>query len=300
MDLDDLHLAVVIAREGSLAAASVELGISQPTLSKAVARLERATGVKLFERQARGMRPTELGQAFLDRARAIDLAAADLHAAMRDLRQARNGVLSFGLGHGVPDRWLLPVVHPLVANGVHVDLSGGMTDSLLRAVAQGALAFAVVGLGRAPGGTLTWQPLRDDPMLPLAPQGHAFAQALRDPSWRQLAQARWIVPASGTSAFAEFERNFADHGLEAPQPCVASRSSQLELSLATALDALVLVPRSVADEPAVRAAFAAITPPGGWRSPRRLAIVHRRAGYLSPAAKQAIGLLRDSVEAARR
>lgn len=295
MDLNDLHLAVVIAEEGGLTAASARLGITPPTLSKAVARLERATKVKLFERLARGMRPTELGQAFLERARPIDLATGDLHAALRDLRQGRSGMLRWGVGQGVPDRWIVPVASALAADGVRLVLSGGMADAMLRGVTNGELEFALVGLSAAPEPPLTWQPLCDDPMAPLAPVDHAFARARRPPSWPQLAQARWIVPARGTSTFTEFERNFAEQGLAAPEPWVASHSSQRELSLAGALDAMVLVPRSVIEEPGLASHFIAVIPPGGWRSGRRLAVVRRRGAYLSTAAEHAIARLQDLV-----
>jgi LysR family transcriptional regulator, regulator of abg operon len=297
MNLDDIHLAIVIAREGSLTAASARLGITPPTLSKAVARLERATKVQLFERLARGMRPTELGQAFLDRARSIDLAAGDLHAALRDLRQARAGVLRCGFGQGVPDRWVLPMATALAGDGVRLDLTGGMTDLLMRSIGLGELEFAVLGLAAAPPEGYAWQPLLDDPMQPLAPNGHALARGRRAASWSQLAQARWIVPASGTSSHAEFERNFAAQGLATPAPLVASRSSQRELPLALALDALVLVPRSLLKEPGVQAQFARVAPPGGWQSERRLGIVSRAGGYLSPTAQRAMALLQQAVAA---
>ena len=297
MNLDDLHLAIVIAREGSLTAASARLGITPPTLSKAVARLERATKVQLFERLARGMRPTELGQAFLDRARSIDLAAGDLHAALRDLRQARAGVLRCGFGQGVPDRWILPMATALAGDGVRLDLTGGMTDLLMRSIGLGELEFAVLGLAAAPPEGYAWQPLLDDPMQPLAPNGHALARGRRVAGWSQLAQARWIVPASGTSSHAEFERNFAAQGLATPAPLVASRSSQRELPLALVLDALVLVPRSLRKEPDVQAQFALVTPAGGWQSERRLGIVSRAGGYLSPTARRAMALLQQAVEA---
>lgn len=298
MDLNDLHLAVVIAEEGSLTAASARLGITPPTLSKAVARLERATRVRLFERLARGMRPTELGQAFLDRVRPIDLAAGDLHAALRDLRQARSGRLRWGVGQGVPDRWVVPVARALVADGLQLVLSGGMTDAMLRGVTAGELEFVLLGLAAAPEPPLDWQPLCDDPMAPLAPIGHPFARARRAPTWAQLAQAQWIVPARGTSTFTEFERNFTEQGLAPPQPCVASRSSQRELSLASALGALVLVPRSVIEEPALKERFFAVAPPGGWHSNRRLTVVRRRGAYLSPAAERAIGQLQELIAGA--
>ena len=292
MDLNDLHLAVVIAREGGLSAASARLGISPGTLSKAVARLERATKVKLFERLARGMRPTELGQAFLKWAQRIDLDASDLYAQMRDLRQARAGVLRCGIGDGVPDQWVLPVLTVLAERGVSLDLSGGMTDSLTRGVATGELEFALLGLHREPGDALAWEAVRDDPMVPMAPAGHPLTLAKRGVAWKQLAQARWILMARGTSTRAEFEANFRVHGLEPPEPLITTRSSQRELALMHALGALMPLPRSILKAAPI-AGLAPVRIVGGWQSARRLGIVRRANGYLSPLAAQAIEALKD-------
>ncbi|MCL4696338.1 MAG: hypothetical protein KJ023_04640 [Burkholderiaceae bacterium] len=79
------------------------------------------------------------------------------------------------------------------------------------------------------------------------------------------------------------------------QPLVMSAATQREALLATTLNALLLLPKSKLDEPAVRSAFVPVSPPGGWQSPRRVGFVTRKGGYLSPSAQQAMKLLRRSV-----
>jgi DNA-binding transcriptional LysR family regulator len=294
MNLNDLHMAVVVGREGSLSAAAVRLGVAPGTLSKALARLERATRVRLFERLARGMRPTEMGLAFLARAQRMDLDAADLYAQLRDLRQGRLGLLRLGLGQGIPDRWVEPVARTLVQRGVRLELMGGITDSLARAVGVGELELAVIGLAAAPGGGLAWQRLRDDPMQPMAPPGHPLVEAGRAVRWSDLAAAAWIVPARGTATWAEFERNFERNGLVAPEPVVTSRSSGRERVLAEALGALMLVPRSTRQAGTDLASGLVPVPVSpAWASARGVGVVHRAGGYLSPAAELAIRLLRE-------
>jgi DNA-binding transcriptional LysR family regulator len=56
---------------GSLSAAARELGLAQPTLSKAVAALERELRVRLLERTTTRLAPTEAGLRFLEHARRI-------------------------------------------------------------------------------------------------------------------------------------------------------------------------------------------------------------------------------------
>lgn len=296
MNLDDLHLALVIAQEGGLTGASARLGITPGTLSKAVTRLERAVKVRLFERLPRGMRPTEYGRAFLKRAQHIDLHASDLYAELRDLRQTRTGMLRCGIGDGVPHRWVRVMALSLIERGVNLDLSGGMTDSLTRAVAAGELEFAVIGLRRTPENALGWEPLIDDPMVPMAPAAHPLARTKGAISWDRLAQARWITMARGTSTRTEFEANFRARGLEPPEPVLTSRSSQREVMLMHSLDALMLVPRSIMSNAQIREPLTAIEPEGGWQSSRRLGIVRRNGGYLGPSAMRAIEALKESFQ----
>jgi len=50
MALNKLEYFVSLAREGSFAKAARGLGISQPTLSRAIAALEKDLGAALFDR----------------------------------------------------------------------------------------------------------------------------------------------------------------------------------------------------------------------------------------------------------
>jgi LysR family transcriptional regulator, transcriptional activator of nhaA len=51
----------MVAREGSIAAATGRLGVTQPAISSQIARLERSLGVKLFEKSGRGLALTPAG-----------------------------------------------------------------------------------------------------------------------------------------------------------------------------------------------------------------------------------------------
>jgi molybdenum-dependent DNA-binding transcriptional regulator ModE len=68
LTLRDLHLFVTVARQGSMAKAATQLGISQPSVSEVIADLERALDARLFDRRPRGVEPTLYGQALLKRA----------------------------------------------------------------------------------------------------------------------------------------------------------------------------------------------------------------------------------------
>src|SRR5271154_5315185 len=70
MELRHLRYFIAVAEEGSFSdAAERRLHTAQPSLSRQIRELEVEVGVKLLERQARGVALTAAGRVFLDRAR---------------------------------------------------------------------------------------------------------------------------------------------------------------------------------------------------------------------------------------
>lgn len=64
--LRDLHILQALAQSGSMGRAAKQLAISQPVVSKTIADMERALGVRLFDRTSQGVEPTTYGRALLN------------------------------------------------------------------------------------------------------------------------------------------------------------------------------------------------------------------------------------------
>ncbi|OKI10086.1 hypothetical protein A6A06_05630 [Streptomyces sp. CB02923] len=107
METRELSYFVTVAEELHFARAAERLGISQPPLSRAIARLERRIGAELFHRTSRRVELTPAGEIFLSDARAV-LDAVD--TAARRARQA-----------GRADR-LVVAVRPGTATGMLADV----------------------------------------------------------------------------------------------------------------------------------------------------------------------------------
>lgn len=72
MDRIELMRAFVrVVETGSLSRASKDLKTTQPTVSKWMQRLEKSVGVRLLQRNTRGIRLTESGETYFDQARRI-------------------------------------------------------------------------------------------------------------------------------------------------------------------------------------------------------------------------------------
>src|ERR1700730_1461036 len=83
MERQQLRYFCAIADTGSFSRAAQKTHVSQPSLSQQIRKLEDELGTRLFDRLGRTVELTELGRAFLPRARAV----------LRELETARNDVV---------------------------------------------------------------------------------------------------------------------------------------------------------------------------------------------------------------
>ncbi|MET7753643.1 LysR family transcriptional regulator [Streptomyces sp. NPDC005389] len=146
MELEVRHLRALcaIADTGSLHKAARQLGMSQPSLTTQLRRIENSLGAELFSRGRTGCRPTPLGRSLLSRARPL---VADMAALVTETRAAaRTDGLGLRVGstasRALPG-WLRRLRQRLPGTdiGLRMDVSA---NALLRSVAAGQLDVAFV------------------------------------------------------------------------------------------------------------------------------------------------------------
>jgi DNA-binding transcriptional LysR family regulator len=82
LKLHDLHVLLTVAQAGSMLQAAQRLNTSQPAVSRSIAELEHALGVRLLDRSRQGVEPTIFGRALLDCGTAV---FDDLRQGMKNL-----------------------------------------------------------------------------------------------------------------------------------------------------------------------------------------------------------------------
>ncbi|MCS4485184.1 LysR substrate-binding domain-containing protein [Gleimia sp. 6138-11-ORH1] len=97
MNIRDLHYFITLVDERSFTKAAQRCGVSQPTLSTQIRKLEEKIGATLVERTSQGIIITPVGQEILDYARGIiEKAEAIQHFAER-ARDPHSGTFTLGL-----------------------------------------------------------------------------------------------------------------------------------------------------------------------------------------------------------
>ncbi|MEU6145621.1 LysR family transcriptional regulator [Streptomyces sp. NPDC047081] len=97
MTIIQINYFLAAVEAGSLTQAAEDLGISQPTLSEQIRKLEQGLGVALFTRAKQGLTLTEAGHRFLPHARKV---SRDYEAAMDSIagiRAHEEGTVAFGM-----------------------------------------------------------------------------------------------------------------------------------------------------------------------------------------------------------
>ncbi|MFB7719994.1 LysR family transcriptional regulator [Nocardia sp. NPDC056100] len=173
VDFADLEYVVAVADELSFTRAAARLGITQPPLSRAIAKLERRLGVRLFERTSRAVTPTDAGFTFAADGRAI-LAAT--RAAVERVRSSdASRPLSLAVRPAIGSGLLHDILARTEGLALPIPIRVHLTRSPARAVLNGDADAALSCLTTAPA-PLHTEELIEQPTVALLPRNHPLAQ----------------------------------------------------------------------------------------------------------------------------
>lgn len=99
-----LRYFLAVVDHGTFSRAAAQCGVSQPTLSVGIAKLERLLGHLLFERTNRRVEVTDAGARLVTHARRIEAEFAEAERTVRDDPPAR--LVRFGIAPSLPASWI--------------------------------------------------------------------------------------------------------------------------------------------------------------------------------------------------
>jgi DNA-binding transcriptional LysR family regulator len=250
LKLRDLHVFLTVAQRGSMAKAAAELGVSQPVVSAVIADLEHAVGVRLFERSARGVEPTQYGDALLrGSAIAFDELKQTIHQ-IEFLADPAAGELKIGCPETVAA--ILPPIFERIHQrhpGIVFHVSDVATPTVeLPQLRDRTLDLAVIRT-RWPLPPhvvdLNVEELFDDETVVVAGAGSRWARS-RKINLAELVDGKWILPPADTTNSIVVMEAFRARGLDLPQISFVTYSVTLRTSLLSKSDYLSVLPRSMA------------------------------------------------------
>jgi DNA-binding transcriptional LysR family regulator len=292
MDVENrsLRYAVTLAQYGNFARAAKALHLSQPALSRAIQSLEATLGARLFDRHAKGVRATAVGEEFVARARSILGEVDDLLRISRDLSRGVIGRIDVGAGPFQSRLLVEPALHALLCDRARLDVQLRVRSprALLEALRAEEIDVFVaaneVALGQP---DLEQIPLGEQPLVLFVRPGHPL---LRDApvTWAQVF-AHPVAVSAGPEIRTSWVRS---------ERCRAENAAGLVLAddvgllrnLVEAGDAVGCEPLAMAAPEITSGRFAALAL-DGVLPPLAPAVVWHRDRPLSPPAQALVSAI---------
>ncbi len=174
MEIHQLRYFVAVAETGGFTRAAEREGVTQPSLSEQVIKLEKNLRRRLFDRIGRKVVLTDAGRDLFGRAQAILAALDEAERAVRDA--AEGGRLRVGAIPTVAPFLLPDAVKRFRAGhpAVHLHLTEERTEPLLALLLGGDLDVGVMALP-VRDDHLHAEPLFAEPLVVAIPAGHKLA-----------------------------------------------------------------------------------------------------------------------------
>lgn len=295
MEVDELRTFLVIAETGGFSRAGQRLHRSQPAISRRIGLLEQELGAPLFERIRGRVRLTEAGRTFLPHAEAAMAALKDGRDAVRGLASAARGAVSLALVGTLADTQIVDVLRRFARRqkDVRLELRTASSAEVTDLVRRGE---ATLGLRYFAGNRsdLVERNVGSEAMLVVAAADHPLAgRRVHDP--QTLAGERWVgfppSPGDRDSSGHVLARQLVRAGLDgADLTLIDSLTAQKRL--AQAGFGVALVPECSVRDEMRRGVLVALDVPS-MRTTIPITVLHRRTGYLSPAAQALLALLTE-------
>jgi LysR family transcriptional regulator of abg operon len=225
MKLNHLRDAVAVAECGSFRAAARQLGIAQSALSRSIHDLEHCLGAVLFQRGAKGVMLTTVGERFIGRANAIQNEVRRAQEEVSQLQGKASGRVHVALSN-VPHLALLPYALPKFREK-YPNVQLQIRDALFRMI-EGELRGRVLDcyIGPIPeamgSDDLIAEKLFDNTRVILGRKGHPLANAR---SLRDLVNAQWLTTSITYQAEEELGPLFSGYNLPSPRIAMQAHSA---------------------------------------------------------------------------
>lgn len=307
IDLRLLQYAVVLARHRHFGRAASVLGISQPTLSRNIAALEKQVGVRVFERSRRDVVATPAGDDFLKMADELVSRAEAIANRLQMVRDGVGGRLRVASGTYVHDIAVLPAAAEMIRDSptLRLELLEREWTAVLGMLMIDQVDFAVFdvsALARLPA--LRVESLGKVSGVYFCRAGHpALSRRSLQPA--DLGTCPFVMPALSQRHVGMIDHVDTGMTVDAATggliPSIAVSSFRNAREIVERTDAISLGHRSQLRDGIASGRLAELTLPWVKKLPTvEMGVAYKRDRTLPPAARTFIALVRKHMRAASR
>ena len=295
MELRDIEYFAVVADHGNVRRAAEALDLSPPALSMSLRRLEAAVGAKLVMRTPKGVELTPVGSALLAQVRRIRLTLEDVKREAADLGQGRAGLLRVASSPAVGEE--LPAAYVALskeAPDLKLQIVTADNDVSVPMLLKGELDLVFNYIPDTPRPALAHERLYDDIVVVCASARHRLAR-LKRVDMTDLVQERWAVSSSNLLNVRWLCKAFQERSLPPPRITLEARSVHLRLQAMASSSLLGYLSRRILRSADSRFGLRELPVKElVWRRP--VGVIYREGGYLSPAARRFIEILKATAK----
>jgi DNA-binding transcriptional LysR family regulator len=234
MKLQDLHVLMTVMQAGSMGKAAQRLNITQPAISRSIAALEHALGVRLLDRHRQGIEPTSYGRALLECGVAV---FDDLRQGMKSiefLADPAAGEVRIGSGYHLAPSFVSAVVDLLSRRYPRIVfhlVTANTTELLQRDLHERNVDLLIA---RRPDSVADerhgFEFLFDDSYFVVAGAHHPWARRRRiEPA--ELVNQSWVLPPPESPPGSLAMEAFRASGLDHPRTTVFAIPPDVRMSL---------------------------------------------------------------------
>lgn len=285
-DLPDLRLFLLIVDAGSITQGAALANLALASASQRLSNMEESAGVKLLERHARGVVPTEAGESLAHRARLMMRQSALMKDELGDFANGEKATIqlfanSAALNEFLPERlatWMAEHPH------VNVDLKERSSRETVAAISAGLAELGIVS-DAVNQGDLKMKPFALDRLVLVVPESHPLA-GKRQISFGALLGEQFVAMNEG-SALQEHIDEQARRAGQKLRIRVRMRTFRSICGMVAGGVGVGIVPESAAKRYRRSMAFKSIKLSDGWAA-RQLSICYQDWKALSPSARELV------------
>jgi DNA-binding transcriptional LysR family regulator len=233
MKLQSLHVLMTVVQAGSMGKAAQRLNTTQPNISRAIAELEHAFGVRLLDRQRQGVEPTEYGRALLDCGVAV---FDDLRQGVKNiefLADPAAGEVRIGSIPPLAASFVSTVADRLSRRfpGLVFHITSAYTEVLHRDLYERNVDLLVTQrVGPLADDDVGFEKLYDDSYAVVAGTHNPWVRR-RKIELAELVNELWVLPPPENALGAFFKTAFHASGLHYPRKAVFTNPADVRISL---------------------------------------------------------------------